>query len=153
MGQVFRSKIDRVVLGVLGTATLLALAVAVTVAVLAPSPAEKALVLGGWAAFATAVAWLLRSTRYVIEEVRLLVRSGPFVWRIPYEAILAVLPSTSPLSAPALSRDRLEIRGKGNRTLLISPRDREEFLGALLDRCPHLVRVGPILRRPATGGG
>ncbi len=152
MGTVFRSKIDRFVVGVLGTAAVLSLAVAVTVAVLAPSPTEKALVLGGWAAVTAAVVWLLRSTRYVVEDRRLLVRSGPFSWRIPFETIEAVLPSSSPASAPALSLDRLEIRGKGNRSLLVSPRDREGFVTALLGRCPHLVRVGPVLRRPPAPG-
>lgn len=148
MGTVFRSKVDRWILVVLGSAAALSLAASVAVAILAPSPLEKALVLGGWCALTAGVAWLFRSTRYLVDDERLLVRSGPFAWRIPFDAIQAVLPSTSPRSAPALSIDRLEIRGKGNRSLLISPRDREGFLAALLPRCPHLVRVGPVLRRP-----
>lgn len=153
MGIVFRSKVDRFIVVVLGTAASLSLAISVVVAVLSPSATETALVLGGWCAFTSAVVWLLRSTRYVVEETRLLVRSGPFTWRIPFETIEAVLPSTSPVAAPALSIDRLEIRGKGDRSLRISPRDREGFLAALLARCPHLVRVGPILRRPPAGSG
>lgn len=152
MGTVFRSKIDRWIVVVLGSAALLSLAVSILVAFVAPSPMEKALVLGGWCALTAAVVWLFRSTRYVVEEARLLVESGPFSWRLPFESIEAVLPSTSPASSPALSIDRLEIRGKGRRSLLISPRDREGFLGELLARCPHLVRVGPVLRRPPAAG-
>jgi hypothetical protein len=152
MTAVFRSKIDRWIVVVLGSATLLSLAVSIVVAVVSPSATEKALVLGGWGALTAAVVWLLRSTRYLVEDTRLLVRSGPFSWRIPYDRIEAVVPSTSPLSAPALSLDRLEIRGTGSRSLLVSPRDREGFLAALLARCPHLVRVGPVLRRPPASG-
>ncbi len=152
MVTVFRSKVDRWIVVVLGSAAMLSFAVSLVVAVVSPSATEKALVLGGWCALTGGVAWLLRSTRYLVEDARLLVRSGPFSWSIPYDRIEAVLPSTSPASAPALSLDRLELRGTGRRSLLVSPRDREGFLAALLARCPHLTRVGPVLRRPPAAG-
>ena len=75
--------------------------------------------------------WLLVSTYYVVDEETLLIRSGPFRWRIPRSEIRSVQPSRSPLSSPALSLDRLEIRYSGNRSILVSPSDREAFMTAL----------------------
>lgn len=72
--------------------------------------------------------WLLLSTRYTLLACHLLVQSGPFKWQIPLADIKSITPSNNPLSSPALSLDRLRIDyGKG-RMLLISPRDKEQFL-------------------------
>lgn len=72
----------------------------------------------------------------------LLVRSGPFRWRIAIDGIESIRPSRSPLSSPALSLDRLEITYGGGRRLLISPEDREGFLEAIVARSRHLHRAG-----------
>lgn len=75
--------------------------------------------------------WLLFSTRYTLEATRLLAQSGPFKWVVPLADIKSITPSNNPLSSPALSLDRLRIDyGKG-RMLLISPRDKEQFLQAI----------------------
>jgi len=72
--------------------------------------------------------WLLFSTRYTLEATYLLAQSGPFKWVVPLADIKSITPSNNPLSSPALSLDRLRIDyGKG-RMLLISPRDKEQFL-------------------------
>lgn len=72
--------------------------------------------------------WLLFSTRYTLEAAYLLAQSGPFKWVVPLADIKSITPSNNPLSSPALSLDRLRIDyGKG-RMLLISPRDKEQFL-------------------------
>jgi hypothetical protein len=45
--------------------------------------------------------------------------------------ITAITPTSNPLSSPALSLDRLRIDyGKG-RSVMISPRDKQGFLGAM----------------------
>ena len=75
--------------------------------------------------------WLLVSTRYIVRPTELVVRSGPFVWRVPRERIVSISPSRSPLSAPALSLNRLEISYNEGETLLVSPKDREGFVSAL----------------------
>lgn len=75
--------------------------------------------------------WLMLSTRYVIEDGTLRVRSGPFRWTIPLRDIRSVEPSRSVLSSPALSLDRLKIRYGAGRSLLVSPRDVEGFRQAL----------------------
>jgi len=58
----------------------------------------------------------------------LLVRSGPFRWRVPIADIVRITPTTNALSSPALSLDRLRIEyGRGS-AIMISPRDKDQFL-------------------------
>lgn len=90
--------------------------------------------------------WILRGTRYELYADRLVVRSGPFRWRIPLAAIQEVRPSGSPLSSPALSLDRLLIRYQGSRLgLMISPEGESAFLQDLAARAPHLRLEGEAL--------
>jgi hypothetical protein len=81
--------------------------------------------------------WVLYGTGYRVGDRDLLVRSGPFRWRIPIDAIASITPSSNPISSPACSLDRLRIayRGaRGERALLVSPADRAGFLAALAAR-------------------
>ncbi len=84
--------------------------------------------------------------RYGVGEEELTVRAGLLRWRVPLGQIESVRPSRSPFSSPALSLNRLEVRwGRGlHRRVLISPRDRERFLGLLAERT-GLVRRGDSL--------
>lgn len=91
----------------------------------------------------------LRSTRYEVTGREVIVRSPPFRWRIEIESIESIRPSRSLVSSPALSLDRLEIRYSGDRRMLISPRDREGFLEAVVARSRHLHRAGEHVRRVA----
>lgn len=78
------------------------------------------------------VLWTLHATHYTLTGQSIVVRSGPFRWNIPYEAIREVRPSRSPLSSPALSLDRLKIRYTGSTLgLLVSPEDKAKFLEEL----------------------
>ena len=93
--------------------------------------------------------WMFFATFYTFRDDNLLVRGGPFKWEIPLEAIEKVTPTRNPLSSPAWSLDRLEVRRKGAFTgILISPRDKQEFLRDLVERCPHLKLDGDrVIRR------
>jgi len=93
------------------------------------------------------IAVTLRSTRYEVTGHEVVVRSPPFRWRIEIERIESIRPSRSPVSSPALSFDRLEIRYDGDRRILVSPRDREGFLAAVVARSGHLHRAGEHVRR------
>lgn len=75
--------------------------------------------------------WILGATYYVLTAEELLVRSGPFRWRIPVREIRAITPTRNPLSSPALSLDRLRIEYGSSKWIMISPRDREGFLREL----------------------
>lgn len=81
--------------------------------------------------------WVLYGTSYRIADRELLVRGGPFRWRIPLDAIRSVTPTNNPLSSPACSLDRLRI-AYGDRALMVSPADKAGFLAALAGRCPQL---------------
>ena len=77
------------------------------------------------------VEWTFHSTRYTIAGSTLLVQSGIFRWQIPISEIESITPTRNPLSSPAASLDRLDVRYSGGRSLLISPRDRDRFLEAV----------------------
>ena len=95
--------------------------------------------------------WMLYGIRYVIEKERLLIRCGPFRYRVPLAAIDLVQPSKNPLSSPAASLDRLLIKWNGERKrVLISPDDKKAFLRELDKRCPQLVLSGDRLTRAET---
>lgn len=73
--------------------------------------------------------WVLLGTFYRFEGPLLVIRSGPFRWRIPVGEIVSIEPSRSLISGPALSLNRLCIEyGEPRRIMLISPRDRSGFL-------------------------
>ena len=75
--------------------------------------------------------WLLVSTGYSLTDDQLVVKAGPFRWRVPIREIKSVTPTRSPLSGPALSLDRLRIEYGVSRSILVSPRNREHFLREL----------------------
>lgn len=71
--------------------------------------------------------------RYVLMPDHLLVCSGLRRWTIPYGDIKSIMFSFNPVSAPALSLRRVEIR-YGREALLVSPRSRTAFMEALYAR-------------------
>lgn len=75
--------------------------------------------------------WLLVSTNYVVTDRELLVRTGPFSWDVPLHDIESVTETRNSRSSPALSLDRLRIAYGGGRVLMISPRDKDQFVQAL----------------------
>jgi len=90
---------------------------------------------------------LVLPVEYVMEADRLVVRSGLIRYRIPYDKIQSARLTRNPLSSPALSIDRIDIR-YGRFGVLISPPDREAFLQDLSGRCPHLrFDDGNLVRR------
>lgn len=90
--------------------------------------------------------WVLYGTYYVLEPDALRVRSGPFRWQVRWDQITEVVPSRNPLSSPACSLDRLQIRFAGSRWgMLVSPEDRPRFLQAVAARAPQLRLEGDRL--------
>ena len=83
--------------------------------------------------------WMLRTTRYIIRDNVLVIKScflSYGTWRIA--DIESIRPTHNPLSAPAASLDRLEIRFIGRRSVLVSPRRQEEFINHLLALNPNI---------------
>lgn len=91
---------------------------------------------------------LVLPIRYGIGQGELVIRHGLVRQRCKLAEILSVTPSRSPLSSPALSLDRLEIR-KGERwtdRILISPAEREAFLRLLAEQGGMRREGGALLR-------
>ena len=127
MATVYRSKIDAWLLAVVAVAMAVSLVVTFTTFT-AGSPVA-------WLVAAVTVGigvglplWLLLSTRYTLEPRRLVVQSGPFKWHIEVADITSITPSSNPLSSPALSLDRLRIDYGRSRSLMISPRNKDQFV-------------------------
>lgn len=55
------------------------------------------------------------------------------------DRIRKIAPTYNPLSSPALSLDRLEISYDASNTILVSPKDREGFIAALVNNNPAIV--------------
>ena len=75
--------------------------------------------------------WLLLSTKYVVNNESLIVRSGPFSWLIPVGVISSVQETQNSLSSPALSLDRLRISYGESKSIMVSPKDKRQFRAAI----------------------
>lgn len=83
-------------------------------------------------------AWLFGKTDYRIAGQNLVIRSAFLRWTIAVDHIQSIAPTRSPLSSPALSLDRLEIRHRGG-VILVSPADKAGFIAALRAVNPRIA--------------
>lgn len=103
--------------------------------------------------------WVPLATDYQVQAGELLIRSGPFRWRVPVQHISRITPSRSLQSAPALSLKRLRIEHGRFGQVLISPRDQRGLMQALLALNPAidagalhgLMAPGAARAQPAPG--
>lgn len=72
--------------------------------------------------------WLLFSTYYQVSEDFVLVKSGPFSWRVRISEIQSAKRSRNILSSPALSLNRIELRYGQGKIIFVSPKDQQGFL-------------------------
>ncbi|MFN3882591.1 MAG: PH domain-containing protein [Nitrincola lacisaponensis] len=72
--------------------------------------------------------WLMTGTTYTLSSTSLLVKSGPFKWQVPIKQITSITPTSNPLSSPALSLDRLRIDYGRGQSIMISPKDKAQFI-------------------------
>ncbi len=137
--RVYPSKVDPWLVIVLTLSLGAALAGAV-LAGLEAGPMRVAQAIAIMTAVIGLVVWVLLQTDYTLDGRELVIRSGPFRWRIPVGDITGIeTPEQQGIllrarSGPALSLDRITIRyGKGRR-ITISPADRKTFLADLKAR-------------------
>ncbi len=83
--------------------------------------------------------WLFYTTHYVVKDEVVRIQSGPFKWTIPIASINQVVETSNPLSSPALSLRRLKIVYDNNKSVMVSPKDLDEFLVAIGQ---HLTATG-----------
>jgi hypothetical protein len=130
--RAYRSKVD----GKIGLVSGLAFIVLILAAATFPDSARgPALALHAVGLIGLAVCiWTLLGTYYVVDATSLIIRSGPFHWVVPLREIRSVRATRDARSGPALSFDRLRIEYGGGRAILISPREKDEFLADLARR-------------------
>ncbi|MBE1615206.1 PH domain-containing protein [Flavobacterium sp. SaA2.13] len=130
--QVYKSKIDTWLLAVVFVPLLAIL--------------FQALVTFTWALFAfiaviiVLMIYMFTKTMYVINNDSLQIKMGIIEYQqVKISDITSVKRTNNPVSAPALSLKRLEVR-YGNRFdyLLISPKDRDAFIANLLEINPFI---------------
>ncbi|MGQ9644918.1 MAG: PH domain-containing protein [Thermodesulfobacteriota bacterium] len=90
------------------------------------------------------IGWIWFGTGYQISDDELRIRCGPFRQRIPLQEIKEIKKTRSPLSAPACSLDRLEIKYGAAKRVMISPADREGFIRLLARRAPQVHLDGAL---------
>lgn len=82
--------------------------------------------------------WLWFGTNYKIEEEHLKIKSGPFRSTVNIEDIKRLNATNTLMSGPALSIDRIEIHHRKYDKAIISPKDRIEFVQALLTKNKYI---------------
>ncbi|SKC82116.1 PH domain-containing protein [Maledivibacter halophilus] len=78
------------------------------------------------------IGWMWFGTRYYISNGIIIVKYGPFRKSIVIKDIKTIKKTNNPISSPALSIDRIEIRYGYSGIVLISPRDMEGFIKLIL---------------------
>lgn len=82
---------------------------------------------------------ILFGTKYVIEGEDLIIYGGLYKKKIAINQITSLRPTKNPLSAPALSLDRIEITfNPAMRLALVSPKDKETFVKKLIEINPSI---------------
>lgn len=114
--------------------------VPVFIAVIAALQSSEWIAAGGLLLCIIFILYLFYTTKYTINKDVLTVKSGFIVnIFIPVSAIKSIKKTNNPLSAPALSLNRLEIKyGNKYDYTLISPVNREDFIKQLLAINPDI---------------
>jgi hypothetical protein len=84
------------------------------------------------------VGWIWFGTGYEICENELKISCGPFRQKIPLREIREVKRTRSPLSSPACSLDRMEIKYGKSKRVMISPADKENFIKTIIKKSPSI---------------
>ncbi|USP39512.1 PH domain-containing protein [Acinetobacter sp. XS-4] len=75
------------------------------------------------------------NTNYTIDKNYLIIKCTVLKWKIKIKSIQSVEKTYNPLSAPALSLDRLKIKYLDDtgylKTIMISPKEKDEFIKTL----------------------
>jgi membrane protein YdbS with pleckstrin-like domain len=82
--------------------------------------------------------WIWFGTGYEILDDELRIRCGPFRQRIPLQEIREIKRTRSPLSSPACSLDRIEIKYGKSKRVMISPADKENFIKTIIQKSPQI---------------
>ena len=85
------------------------------------------------------IALLFKTTYYIIDHNKLIIRAFVFInIKIDISEIISIKKTRNPISSPANSLDRLEIRYNTKDTVLISPLRKIEFIENLQKNNPKI---------------
>lgn len=85
------------------------------------------------------VLYLMFTTRYTLNQKNLLIECGPFKYKpIRIDSITLVKKTSNLISAPAASLDRIEVRYGQFNVIMISPKNRDQFIEELLAINPKI---------------
>jgi len=84
------------------------------------------------------IGWIWFGTGYEISEDQLKISCGPFRHRIPIQEIKEIKRTRSPLSSPACSLDRMEIKFGKSKRIMISPADKENFIKTIMKKSQNI---------------
>ncbi|XMB85296.1 PH domain-containing protein [Mycoplasmatota bacterium WC44] len=76
--------------------------------------------------------WLWFRTGYRIVDGEIIIYSGPFKSRVNINEITTIRKTSSIISSPALSLDRIELMNNKKTLIIISPKDKDAFFTSLL---------------------
>lgn len=82
--------------------------------------------------------WSWFSTKYIVREETITIRSGFVKKRIFIQDIKQISNTKNPIAAHALSFDRLEIVYGAHKTEIISPKGKEQFINLVKSKNPHI---------------
>ncbi len=82
--------------------------------------------------------WSWFSTKYIVGEETITIRSGFVKKRILIRDIKQISNTKNPVAAYALSFDRLEIVYGSHQTEIISPKDKEQFINLVTSKNSHI---------------
>jgi hypothetical protein len=131
--MVFPSKVDTWLVVLLACVVAGVFGVIFFVTQHTPAPPPKVMIVVPFLVFGI-ILWSFRSTYYTVEGSTLIVKSAFMTWRIDIHHIDEITPTRNPMSSPALSLDRLELRYREegrSRTMLVSPSEKRRFVEAL----------------------
>lgn len=91
--------------------------------------------------------WVLLSTKYDVVNENLWIHSGPFRWKILTLSISDITFSRSWTASPALSLDRIVIKYDGGKSVMVSPKERTDFLIAIKTSITYSSRYQEIIQK------
>jgi hypothetical protein len=127
----FKSKIDRWLFLVLVLAIVIDFVVIGAVLLKPGDPLTATITIITSSLVVALIISIMIGTHYTVTRDLLVIRSGPFRFKVALHQIESVRESRSPLSSPALSMDRLLIRYGKRRRIMVSPDDKAGFLKAI----------------------
>lgn len=77
-------------------------------------------------------------TRYTIKQETIQIAYGPMKWSIHIQDIHSIREVKNPFAAPALSMEKLEVHYGKYETIIISPKDKQEFINTLQINNPRI---------------